>query len=123
MAKLQPFRGYRPASGLEEKIASPPYDVMNSQEARKMVRGNPHSFLHVVKPEVDLPEDIDLYSDAVYNKARDNFQAMIDQGYLIREEKPALYLYRQIMGTHSQIGIVTGASVGEYEENHIKKHG
>ncbi|MCD4652686.1 DUF1015 family protein [bacterium] len=122
MSKIQAFRAYRPAPGLEEKVASPPYDVMNSAEARKMTEGKPHSFLHVIKPEIDLPENIDLYSDQVYATARANFVKMIDNSWLVREEVPALYLYRQIMNGHSQIGIVAGASVKEYENNLIKKH-
>lgn len=122
MAKIQAFRAYRPAQGLEEKVASLPYDVMNSAEARKMADGNPHTFLHVIKPEIDLPEGIDLYSDDVYQTARNNLVKMIDNEWLIREEIPALYLYRQIMNGHSQIGIVVGASVKEYEDNLIKKH-
>ena len=122
MAKLQKFRAYRPKPGLEEKIASPPYDVMNSAEAREMAEGNPYSFLHVIKPEIDLPSDIDLYDPRVYAKARENFENFIKQGYFIREKSPALYLYRQIMGQHSQIGLVAGVSVKEYEQDLIKKH-
>jgi len=122
MSKIQAFRAYRPASGMEEKVASPPYDVMNSAEARKMAEGNPESFLHVIKPEIDLPENVDLYSDLVYATARANFVKMIDNGFLIREEVPSLYLYKQIMNGHSQVGIVVGASVKEYEQNLIKKH-
>lgn len=122
MAKLQAFRAYRPKSGLEDKIAAPPYDVLNSKEARIMAKGNEFSFLHVNKPEIDLPEDINLYDDAVYAKARENFKTMIRKGWMIREKVASLYLYRQIMNGHSQIGLVAGASVWEYEHDLIKKH-
>jgi uncharacterized protein (DUF1015 family) len=122
MAKLQPFRAYRPAPGLEEKIASPPYDVLNSKEARNLVEGNPLSFLHIIKPEVDLPEDIDLHDDLVYRTAKENLENFVKRGHLIRENSPALYLYRQVMGDHKQIGLVAGASVSEYENDLIKKH-
>jgi len=107
---------------MEEKIASPPYDVLNSEEARKMAAGNPCSFLHVIKPEIDLPEGIDLYSDKVYATARANFDRMRRENWLVREDVPAFYLYRQIMNGHSQVGIVAGASVREYETDRIKKH-
>jgi uncharacterized protein (DUF1015 family) len=122
MAKLQAFRAYRPQPGLEDKIASPPYDVLNSAEARVMAEGNQYSFLHVVKPEIDLPEDVHLYDDRVYAKARDNFERMIRNKWLVREEVPSLYLYRQIMDGHSQAGLVAGASVWEYQNDLIKKH-
>ncbi|HPQ39562.1 MAG TPA: DUF1015 family protein [bacterium] len=122
MAKIQAFRAWRPAPGMEEKIASPPYDVLNSEEARKMAEGNPYSFLHVIKPEIDLPENTDLYSDVVYATARENFGRMRSEGWLVREEVPSFYLYRQIMNGHSQIGLVAGASVREYENDLIKKH-
>ncbi len=122
MAKLQAFRAYRPSPGLADKIASPPYDVLNSKEARIMAEGNPYSFLHVVKPEIDLPETIHLYDDRVYAKAKENFDALIRNGYLVREKAPCFYLYRQIMGNHSQIGLVAGASVKEYHDDLIKKH-
>jgi uncharacterized protein (DUF1015 family) len=107
---------------MAEKVASPPYDVLNSDEAREMAADSPLSFLHVVKPEIDLDPDIDLYSDAVYAKGAENLQRLKDEGVLIREAAPALYLYRQIMGDHVQTGLVTGASIDEYEADLIKKH-
>ncbi len=122
MAKLQAFRAFRPKPGLEDEIASPPYDVLNSAEARIMAEGNQYSFLHVVKPEIDLPKDVHLYDDRVYAKARENFVNMIQNEWLVRETVPSLYLYRQIMDGHSQIGLVAGASVWEYENDLIKKH-
>jgi len=122
MADIKPFRAYRPRPDMAENVASPPYDVMNSAEARDMAEGNQYSFLHVVKPEIDLPEGIDLYSDDVYAKGADNLRALINDGVLIRESDPAFYLYEQQMGDHVQIGIVAGASVEEYKNDKIKKH-
>ncbi|MBN1356591.1 DUF1015 domain-containing protein [bacterium] len=122
MARVQPFRAYRPAPGLESQIASPPYDVLDSREARKLAAGNPKSFLHVIKPEIDLPEDIDPHDDRVYETGRANLQRFIRSGYLIREPAPSLYIYRQTMNQHVQTGLVGGASVLEYETDRIKKH-
>ncbi len=122
MARLEPFRAWRPAPGLAERVASPPYDVLSTEEARRMAEGNPHSFLHVVKPEIDLPAGTDLYSPQVYATGAENLRRLIDEGVLIREERPAFYLYRQRMGDHVQTGVVAGASVDEYEADLIKKH-
>jgi uncharacterized protein (DUF1015 family) len=122
MCTIKPFRGLRPQKELASQIASLPYDVMSSEEARQMAKDNPYSFLHVTKPEIDLPPATDVYSDAVYAKGRDNLVAMIQSGYMLRESAPCLYVYRQIMGSHSQTGIVAGASVDEYQRGIIKKH-
>jgi len=122
MARIEPFRAWRPRPEKAELVASPPYDVLNSDEAREMAGSNPLSFLHVVKPEIDLESGIDLYSDPVYGKGAENLQRLKDDGVLVREERPSLYLYRQIMGDHVQTGLVTGASIDEYESNLIKKH-
>ncbi|MEA2097399.1 MAG: DUF1015 family protein [Candidatus Cloacimonadota bacterium] len=122
MAKIKPFLGVRPASDKILDVASPPYDVLNSAEARKEVKDKPNSFLHVVKPEVDLPEDIDLYSEEVYQKGRENLYKMLNNGILIQDEKPCFYLYRLIMGNVDQIGLVAGASIEDYENGIIKKH-
>ena len=122
MARIEPFRAWRPTVDLAERVASPPYDVLNSDEAREMATDNPLSFLHVVKPEIDLPSGTDLYSDAVYAKGAENLQRLKDDGVLLREERPALYLYRQRMGDHVQTGLVAGASIDEYEADLIKKH-
>jgi len=122
MAHIKPFRAWRPRPDKAELVASPPYDVLSSDEAREMAAENPLSFLHVVKPEIDLDPGIDLYSDAVYAKGAENLQRLKDDGVLIREERPALYLYRQRMGDHVQTGLVTGASIDEYEADLIKKH-
>ncbi len=122
MALIKPFRAWRPRPDKAEFVASPPYDVLSSDEAREVAGSNPLSFLHVVKPEIDLDPGVDLYSDAVYAKGAENLQRLKDQGVLIREERPALYLYRQRMGDHVQTGLVTGASIDEYEADLIKKH-
>ena len=122
MAKIKPFRGVRPTPEKIREIASPPYDVMNSAEARVMVQKNPNSFLHVVKPEVDLPEDTNPYDEKVYNKGKENLYRMIDQKLLIQDEKECYYLYQQIMGDHKQLGLVVGSSIEDYENNIIKKH-
>ncbi|MBN1274518.1 MAG: DUF1015 domain-containing protein [Candidatus Aminicenantes bacterium] len=122
MAVLRKFKALRPKKGLEEKVASYPYDVLNSEEARDLVQGNPYSFLHVVKPEVDLPEGTDLYAGEVYNKAKENFQKFITEGVLIQEDSPRLYIYRQTMEGREQYGIVGCVSVDDYNEDIIKKH-
>lgn len=122
MAKIKAFRGIRPAADLVEKVASPPYDVLNSTEARIMAENNPYSFLHVVKPEIDLAESIDLYDDQVYQKGKENLDKLIDEGVLIQDKAPCLYLYRLIMGNIDQVGLVAGASIEDYENDIIKKH-
>ncbi len=122
MAHLHPFPGLRPRPDLVSKIASPPYDVLNSDEAREMARSNEYSFLHVVKPEIDLDPSINQYDDAVYLKGAENLKKMQESGAMVKDGKPCFYLYRQQMGDHVQTGLVAGASVKEYEEDRIKKH-
>ena len=122
MATIRPFKGIRPVRELASKIAALPYDVMNSDEARKMVEGNPHSFLHVDRAEVDLDSSIDVHDKRVYEKARENLDKMIDDGEYIQDEIPCLYIYRQIMNGRSQTGIVFCASIDDYLNNVIKKH-
>lgn len=122
MSIIKPFRALRPTRELASKIASPPYDVLSSKEAREMVKNNPLSFLHIIKPEICLPEDIDVHSDAVYEEGKKNLQRFISEGALKQDEKACFYIYRQIMGNHSQIGLVACASVEEYQNNLIKKH-
>jgi len=122
MADIRPFRGVRPKPEHAEKIASPPYDVLSSEEARELGKDNPMSFLHVVKPEIDLPPDSDLYATEVYDTGAKNLQRLIGAGYMCQDSDPCFYLYRQIMGDHSQVGIVACASVDEYDRNIIKKH-
>ena len=122
MAVVKPFCGLRPKADLAEKVASPPYDVISSSEARKMAENNPVSFLHVNKPEIDLPETVNIYDPGVYAKGSENLQKLITDGVLIRDEKPCFYLYRQKMEDHTQLGLVACASVAEYDMNKIKKH-
>lgn len=122
MATLKPFAALRPKTELAAQICELPYDVMSSEEARDMAAGNPLSFLHVSKPEIDLSPGTDIYSPAVYAKGKENLSRLIAQGALNADAKPAFYLYRQIMGKHSQVGLVAAASCEEYLKNIIKKH-
>jgi uncharacterized protein (DUF1015 family) len=122
MAVVRPFKAIRPRKDLAEKVAALPYDVMDSDEAREMVKGNPYSFLHVDKAEIDLDRSIDLYDKKVYEKASENLNKMIEDGVLVEENKPCLYIYRLIMNGKSQTGIVGCTSVDEYMNNIIKKH-
>lgn len=122
MATVTPFAALRPDPKLAERVCELPYDVMSSEEAKVMADGNPLSFLRVSKPEIDLPEGTDLYSDAVYQKGRENFQKLIADGVLRRDPSPMFHLYRQVMGRHSQIGLVGLASSEEYLQNIVKKH-
>lgn len=122
MATVKPFAALRPRPELASQICELPYDVMSSGEAREIAAGNPLSFLHVSKPEIDLPPDTDLYSPAVYAKGRENFRKLIAQGALVQDAQPCFYLYRQIMGGHSQVGLVAAAGCEEYLSGVIKKH-
>jgi uncharacterized protein (DUF1015 family) len=122
MATIKPFAALRPKPELAEKICELPYDVMSSDEAREMGAGNPLSFLHVSKPEIDLPPETDVHAPEVYAKGKENFQKLISQGALKQDEKPNFYLYRQIMGKHSQVGLVATVSCEEYLRGIIKKH-
>ena len=122
MAKLKPFKAWRPRPDVCAEVASPPYDVLSSEEARHMAAENPVSFLHVVKPEIDLEKGTDIYAPVVYAKGAENLKRLMSDGVLIQEEAPAFYLYRQRMGDHVQTGLVAGASVDEYEADLIKKH-
>ena len=122
MAIVKPFCGIRPVKDLASKIAALPYDVMNSEEAREMVKGNPYSFLHVDKAEIDLDPSIDVHDKKVYEKARENLDRMIKDGEYMQDIQPCLYIYRQIMNGRSQTGIVFCASIDDYINNVIKKH-
>ena len=125
MAKLplfSPLYGIRPAKGKAQEIIAPPYDVMDSDEAREMAKGRPNSFLHVSKAEIDLPPGTDVHAEAVYKKAAENFGNMLKQGLLIREAKPCFYVYRLQMGAHIQTGLMVGACVDDYDANRIRKH-
>lgn len=122
MAVLRAFKGIRPRKDLAKDVAALPYDVMNSSEAREMVKDKPYSFLHVDKAEIDLPENINIYDAVVYQKANENLQKMIDQGILIQDDKPKLYIYRLIMNGRAQTGIVGVTSIDDYMNDIIKKH-
>ena len=122
MATIKPFAALRPEPGLAPNICELPYDVMSSEEARQVAAGNPLSFLHVSKPEIDLPPATDVYSPEVYAKGRENFQRFIAQGALRQDPQPCFYLYRQVMGAHSQTGLVGAASCEEYLKGVIRKH-
>ena len=122
MAVFKSFRAIRPLPGYADKVAALPYDVMNSEEAKAMVEGNPYSFLHVDKAEIDLPENIDIYDEKVYLKARENLDKLQSDGICKQDEKPCFYIYRQIMNGRSQTGLVGCASIDDYMNNIIKKH-
>ena len=122
MAVIRPFSALRPPEVRSAEVASVPYDVVNTEEARALASGNPFSFLHVSRPEIDLPEGTDVYSDVVYGKAVANFQALIKNCPLVQEEEPSIYLYRLLMGQHEQIGIVACCSIDEYDDDKIRKH-
>lgn len=122
MITVKPLRGLCPQDQLAAKVAAPPYDVISTEEAREMAKSNPFSFLHVNKPEIDLPVGTDLYSDAVYTKGRENLQAFIDQGILKQDEKPGIYVYQQSWRGHTQTGFFCLASVEDYDANRIRKH-
>ena len=122
MSVLRAFKGYRPTAELCPKVAALPYDVMSSAEAREMVKGDPYSFLHVDRAEIDLDPSVDIYSPQVYQKAADNLKKMIDDGIYIQDKEPCMYIYRLTMDGRSQTGLVACASIDEYIENKIKKH-
>ncbi len=122
MSLIRPFAGLRPAPGRAADVAAPPYDVLNSSEARARAEGRPWSFLHISKPEIDLAEGTDPYDASVYAKGKENFDRMIDEGVLQQDTLPCYYLYRLIMGEHQQIGLVAAASVPDYDTNRIRKH-
>lgn len=122
MAEIRPFRGIRPAEDKAKAVAALPYDVMNTEEAREAVIGNPYSFLHVDKAEIDLPSGINLYDHAVYEKASNNLQAMLKNGVMLQDHAPAFYIYQLTMEGRSQTGLVVCTSIDEYLNNIIKKH-
>ena len=122
MAVIRPFRALRPRADRAQLVASVPYDVVNTDEARALAEGNPLSFLHVSRPEIDLPAGTDIHSDAVYRKAVENFETLIAGCPLEKEAEPSLYLYRLVMGQHEQVGIVAVCSIDEYDNGTIRKH-
>lgn len=122
MSLIKPFAGLRPVPERAEEVVAPPYDVLNSAEARERAAGRPWSFLHISKAEIDLPEGTDPYDPSVYARSAENMQKMLQEGILIREEKPCYYVYRLIMDGHSQVGLVAVASVADYDINRVRKH-
>ncbi len=122
MAIFKPFKALRPIEKYASQVAALPYDVMNSEEAKEMVKGNPYSFLHVDKAEIDLPEGTDIYSPEVYAKAKENLQRQEIDGITKTDSTPCFYIYRQIMDGKEQTGLVGCAWVDDYIENRIKKH-
>jgi uncharacterized protein (DUF1015 family) len=122
MATVLSFAGMRPPPQLADQVAAPPYDVINSDEARELAENNPNSFLHINKPEIDLPSDVDVYSDVVYAQGSENIARFIKEGILVQDSAPGFYIYRQSLGDHEQTGIVCLVSADDYENNLIKKH-
>jgi uncharacterized protein (DUF1015 family) len=122
VAVIRPFGALRPPAEKASQVASVPYDVVNTEEARALAANNPLSFLHVSRPEIDLHDGTDIHSDTVYRKGMENFEKLIKDCPLITEAAPSLYLYRLIMGDHEQIGIVACCSVDEYDQDLIRKH-
>jgi uncharacterized protein (DUF1015 family) len=122
MASIIPFKALRPTTDSASRLASRPYDVLNSQEAREEARGNADSFLHITKSEIDLPDGIDIHSQQVYDKAKQNLEAFVQRGVLFRESTPCYYIYQLVMNGRSQTGLVCASSVDDYEKGIIKKH-
>ena len=122
MAIIKPFRALRPQPQFSKQLASPPYDVLNSSEAKEQSLGNPNSFLHITKSEIDLGSDIDIHAAVVYEKAKENLEAFIKREVLFTEEKECYYIYQLVMNGRSQTGLVCVSSVDDYEKDIIKKH-
>lgn len=122
MSSLKPFRGLRPPKEIAHVMSVPPYDVVNSEEARDYARGKAQSFFRISRPEVDLPPSIDEHAEEVYQLGLSNLKDFISRGWLEKEATPCFYIYRQVMGNHAQIGFVAAASVEEYDLGLIKKH-
>jgi uncharacterized protein (DUF1015 family) len=122
MAILKPFKGLRPPADIVKRVASRPYDVLNSDEAREEAKGNQYSLLHIIKPEIDLSESVDIHSQPVYDKAKENFQSFKNQGWLKADDQDLLYIYAQTMNGKTQYGIVGCAGVDDYMNGIIKKH-
>jgi len=122
MLRIKAFQGLRPVEQLVSEVACVPYDVVNRAESAELAKGNPNSLLHVDRAEIDLPEEVDPYSDQVYAKALENFKSLQANGALIRESAPCIYLYQQRMGNHTQVGLATVCHIEDYEQDIIKKH-
>ncbi|HCC70688.1 MAG TPA: DUF1015 domain-containing protein [Bacteroidales bacterium] len=122
MAIVKPFKALRPPKDIAEKVACLPYDVMNTNEARRMAEGNKYSLLHITRAEIDLPEDIDVHSEEVYSKSHDNFLKWQENKWLVQDEESKFYIYAQTMGERTQYGLLACASVDDYLKGLIKKH-
>ncbi|MFM8354610.1 MAG: DUF1015 domain-containing protein [Gammaproteobacteria bacterium] len=122
MHLIMPFRGLRPAAGQAAAVIAPPYDVLSTAEARTRAAGRPFSFLHISKPEIDLPDGTDPYADSVYAKAADNLSLLLRGGVLQRDAEPCYYVYRITAGDHVQTGLVAAAAIPDYDSNRIRKH-
>lgn len=122
MATIKPFRGIRPPKDLVEQVVSRPYDVLNSEEARKEAEGNEKSLYHIIKPEIDFPVGTDEHDPKVYDKAAENFKMFQEKGWLVQDEKECYYVYAQTMNGKTQYGLVVGAYVPDYMNGLIKKH-
>ncbi|MDT2809577.1 DUF1015 family protein [Enterococcus asini] len=122
MVQVRPFPGIRPAADLAAQVACLPYDVVNSTEAQALAADNPYSFFHIDKAEIDLPHDLSPYDPQVYQKAAENFQDFLAKGWLIKEQRPLLYLYELTMNGRSQTGLVATTSIDDYTSGKIKKH-
>lgn len=122
MATIKPFKALRPQAQFAKQVASRPYDVLNSAEAKVEAQGNPNTFLHITKSEIDLSEDTNQYSEDVYIKAKENLEAFIKRDVLFRENKECYYIYQLIMNGRTQTGLVAVSSVADYEQDIIKKH-
>ena len=122
MATIKPFKGIRPPKNLVEKVASRPYDVLNSEEARAEAQGNPYSLYHIIKPEIDFPVGTDEHDEKVYAKAAENFAMFREKGWLVQDETPKYYVYAQTMNGRTQYGLVVAAYVDDYMKGNIKKH-
>jgi uncharacterized protein (DUF1015 family) len=122
MELIRPFRALRPSAKTAPDVIAPPYDVVDSTEARQLATGRPHSFLHVSRPEIDLHDDVDSHSDVAYAKAAENFRELQDKEILHRDTAPALYVYRMIDGEHSQTGVAMTAKVSAYDEHRVRRH-
>lgn len=122
MAIVKPFKGIRPPQELVEEVASRPYDVLNSEEAREEAAGNEKSLYHIIKPEIDFPVGKDEHDEEVYTKAAENFRKFQDKGWLVQDDKEMYYIYAQTMNGKTQYGLVVGAYVDDYMKDNIKKH-
>ena len=122
MKLIKPFRGLKPTKALASQVASPPYDVLSRAEAKETAQGNPYSFLHINKPDIDVSDELDQFDPTVYQVGRDNLDEFMSSGVLIQDENEQFYLYRQVMGDHEQLGLVAVASIDAYDRGLIKIH-